>query len=146
MVDDNSGDEGKVDFFNPEEEVSVGSEAKAVLPDKEVKSGEENDELIFKIRAKLYRWRDPEWKERGIGDCKLLRNKETNKIRLILRQDKTLKPAANFLLEEDPLCLLKEHLGSEKMFVFAAYDFSDGEAVLEKFAIRLGNAESKIAF
>ncbi|MFM7855324.1 MAG: hypothetical protein ACKO96_26210, partial [Flammeovirgaceae bacterium] len=60
------------------------------------------------MRARLYRWRSEEWKERGTGELKLLRHKSTKKIRCILRQDKTLKPACNFLIVEDPLCLLKE--------------------------------------
>ena len=49
------------------------------------------------MRAKLFRFKANEWKERGVGELKLLRHKETFKIRLLLRQDKTLKPVANFL-------------------------------------------------
>jgi Ran-binding protein 1 len=36
-----------------------------------------------------------EWKERGTGDVRLLENKETKKVRLLMRRDKTLKPCAN---------------------------------------------------
>jgi Ran-binding protein 1 len=60
-------------------------------------TGEENEECIFKMRCKLFRMRDQQWKERGIGNCKLMRDKETKKIRFIMRQEKTLKPVANFL-------------------------------------------------
>ena len=49
------------------------------------------------MRCKLYRIRDEQWKERGIGNCKLMRHKETKKIRFIMRQEKTFKPVANFL-------------------------------------------------
>ena len=59
-------------------------------------SGEENLECIMKIRAKLFRWRDEQWKERGIGNCKLMRDREQKRIRMIMRQEKTLKPVANF--------------------------------------------------
>ncbi len=62
----------------------------------EVKTGEEEEEVIFKIRAKLFRFRSNEWKERGVGELKLSRNKTKFKVRLILRQDTTLKPVANF--------------------------------------------------
>jgi len=77
----------------------------------DTKNGEEGLECIMKIRCKLYRNREgmdgkPEWKERGIGHLKLQRDRATKKIRFLLRQEKTLKPMANFLLSEDPLCVL----------------------------------------
>lgn len=65
-------------------------------------TGEEEEEILWKQRAKLYRWSasktegEPgEWKERGIGDAKLLKHKESGKIRFLLRQEKTLKIVAN---------------------------------------------------
>ena len=36
-----------------------------------------------------------EWKEKGIGDIKLLRHKETGKVRVLMRRDKIYKLAAN---------------------------------------------------
>ena len=63
----------------------------------ETKTGEEKEETIFKMRCKLFRFRDNQWKERGIGNCKLLRNKAEKKIRFVMRQEKTLKPVGNFL-------------------------------------------------
>lgn len=95
------------------------------------------------MRAKLFRWRSSEWKERGVGVFKLLRHKQTRKIRALLRQDKTLKPVANFMIAEDPLCSIKEHQGSDKMFYFTAYDCSDETPQIEKFVLKFGNAESK---
>jgi hypothetical protein len=59
---------------NPEEEVK-GDWAPAVdLPLVDVVTGEENTDLKFKGRARLYRWREDQWKERGTGDAKLLLN------------------------------------------------------------------------
>ena len=52
---------------------------------------------MMKIRAKLFRWRDEQWKERGIGNAKLMRDRAEKKIRFIMRQEKTLKPVANFI-------------------------------------------------
>jgi Ran-binding protein 1 len=48
-------------------------------------------------RAKLFRFDNGlnEWKERGTGDVKLLQHKETKKVRLVMRRDKTLKVCAN---------------------------------------------------
>lgn len=52
------------------------------LPEKvEVKTGEEEEELLYSHRAKLFRFTDKEWKERGLGDLKILRHKETGKLR-----------------------------------------------------------------
>jgi len=50
-------------------------------------------------RAKLYRFDADSklWKERGTGDVKLLAHKETKKVRLILRQEKTLKICMNHI-------------------------------------------------
>jgi Ran-binding protein 1 len=71
-----------------------------------------------------------------------LRHKENKKIRCVLRQDKTLKAVANFIIDEDPLCLFKEHSGSDKQFFFTAYDCSEESPVIEKFVLKFGNAES----
>ena len=60
-------------------------------------SGEENLECLMKIRTKLFRWRDEQWKERGIGNAKLMRDREQKQVRFIMRQEKTLKPVANFI-------------------------------------------------
>ena len=137
------GDNGE--YFNPEEEVKIAPSTACTLPKAEIKTGEEDEDMIFKGRGKLYRFREGEWKERGTGDMKLLRHKTDKKIRFILRQDKTLKIVANFIISEKPLCELKPHQGSEKMFMFMAYDCSE-EPVMEKFVIKLGNAEKAKVF
>ncbi|KAJ3121912.1 hypothetical protein HK100_012185 [Physocladia obscura] len=63
----------------------------------EVKTFEEDEDILFKIRAKLFRFDKPnnEWKERRTGDVKLLQHKETKKIRVLMRWDKTHKICAN---------------------------------------------------
>ena len=52
-------------------------------------------------RAKLFRFdsSSSEWKERGTGDVRLLQHKETKKVRLVMRRDKTLKVCANHMSE-----------------------------------------------
>lgn len=55
----------------------------------------------------------------------MIRNRETGKIRLLMRQEKTMKVIANFLV--DPRLRLTPHAGSNKSWVFACYDFSDAE-------------------
>ena len=48
-------------------------------------------------RAKLFRFdsKNQEWKERGTGDVRFLKHKESRRIRIIMRRDKTLKVCAN---------------------------------------------------
>lgn len=59
----------------------------------------------MKLRCKIYRMNDNQWKERGTGNCKLMRDRAEKKIRFVMRQEKTLKPCAN-------------HLGKSKIFHF----------------------------
>ena len=50
-------------------------------------------------KSKLFRFdtENNEWKERGVGMVKLLQHKENKKVRLLMRQDKTLKIRANHI-------------------------------------------------
>ena len=50
-----------------------------------VLSGTEGEVCIYKQRVKLFRLRDEQWKERGIGNAKLLRNGEGKKVRFVMR-------------------------------------------------------------
>ena len=63
----------------------------------EVKQSEDEEEQLFKMRAKLFKFdrATREWKERGTGDVRLLKHKENSKTRLVMRRDKTLKVCAN---------------------------------------------------
>ena len=63
----------------------------------ETATNEEKEEQTFKMRAKLFRFdrESKEWKERGTGDVRLLKHKENEKTRLVMRRDKTLKVCAN---------------------------------------------------
>jgi Ran-binding protein 1 len=63
----------------------------------ETKTNEEQEEQMFKMRAKLFRFDrgSREWKERGTGDVRLLKHRENHKTRLVMRRDKTFKVCAN---------------------------------------------------
>jgi Ran-binding protein 1 len=81
--------------YDPEKEVD-GSWKVVDLPEIPVITGEEEDAQVHSVRTKLYRFVDKQWKERGIGEFKLLKSKANGKIRAILRQEKTHKIFANF--------------------------------------------------
>jgi Ran-binding protein 1 len=93
-------------------------------------------------KAKLYRFdkEGNQWKERGTGTVKLLKHKENGKVRLVMRQAKTLKICANHLVASTTK--MQEHAGSDKSCVWHAADFADGELKEEMFAIRFGSVEN----
>ncbi|XP_064392136.1 ran-specific GTPase-activating protein-like [Halichondria panicea] len=113
----------------------------------EIKTLEENEDEVFKIRAKLFRFDaaadPPEWKERGTGDVKFLRKRSTTKhsVRLLMRRDKTHKICANHYLTPD--MKLMPSAGSDRAFVWNVQaDFADEEPKPEQLAIRFKNAEN----
>ncbi|KAJ8461057.1 hypothetical protein OPV22_033983 [Ensete ventricosum] len=107
-----------------------------------VTTGEEEEDVLLDLKAKLYRFdkEGNQWKERGTGSVKLLKHRETGKVRLVMRQVKTLKICANhFVL---PSIKIQEHAGNDKSCVWHALDFADGELKEEMFCIRFGSVES----
>lgn len=109
----------------------------------DIKTFEEDEETMFKIRAKMFRFDKStnEWKERGTGDVKFLKHKISTKVRLLMRRDKTHKICANHYITSD--MTLSMNVGSDRSWVYSALaDFSEGEARPELLAIRFANTES----
>ncbi|CAO3687187.1 unnamed protein product [Umbelopsis vinacea] len=117
------------------------------LEEVEVKTMEENEDALFKMRAKLFRYDKglKEWKERGVGDVKFLQHKETKKVRLLMRRDKTHKVCANHAITSE--MSLAPNVGSDRSWVWnVAADVSEGEARQETLAIRFANPENANLF
>lgn len=113
----------------------------------EVKTNEESEEQLFKMRAKLFKFvkESSEWKERGTGDIRLLKHKENGKTRLVMRRDKTLKVCANHYIV--PEMKLSPNVGSDRSWVWnAAADVSEGEPEAVTLAIRFGNSDNANQF
>ncbi|XP_046582992.1 ran-specific GTPase-activating protein-like [Haliotis rubra] len=115
----------------------------------EIKTLEEEEEEILKLRAKLFRFDNTsepaEWKERGTGEVKILKHKATHLIRVLMRRDKTLKICANHYIS--PLMELKPNCGSDRAWVWSTpADFADEESKPELLAIRFANAENAQKF
>ncbi|KAI0248682.1 RanBP1 domain-containing protein [Lactifluus subvellereus] len=108
----------------------------------ETKTNEEDETVIFKLRSKLFRFDigANEWKERGTGEARLLQHKETHKIRLVMRREKTLKVCANHLISAD--MRLQPNIGSDRSWVWkVAADYSEEPPTAETLAIRFANAD-----
>lgn len=95
-----------------------------VLLQVEVKSGEEDEEIVFKERAKLYRWdRDAsQWKERGVGDIKILWHRMKNYYRILMRRDQVFKVCANHVITKT--MELKPLNVSNNALVWTASDYA----------------------
>uniref|UniRef100_A0A7N8Y208 RAN binding protein 2 n=1 Tax=Mastacembelus armatus TaxID=205130 RepID=A0A7N8Y208_9TELE len=132
------GTDDEQDVTQDEERDGQYFEPVVPLPDLvEISTGEENEQVVFSHRAKLYRY-DKElgqWKERGIGDLKILQNYETKRVRLIMRRDQVLKICANHWI--NAAMKLEPMKGAEKAWVWSAMDFAEaGEGNIEQLAVR----------
>jgi len=113
----------------------------------ETKTLEENEDVLFKMRAKLFRFdtNSSEWKERGTGDVRLLKHKETKKVRLVMRRDKTHKVCANHLVAAE--MRLQPNIGSDRSWVWkVAADYSESPPTAETLAIRFANSDNAAQF
>ncbi|XP_040518436.1 E3 SUMO-protein ligase RanBP2 isoform X3 [Gallus gallus] len=106
------------------------------LPEVEVKSGEEDEEILFKERAKLYRWdRDAtQWKERGVGELKILFHTQKKYYRILMRRDQVLKVCANHVITKEMNLVPSDT--SNNVLIWTATDYADGEVKVEQFAVR----------
>ncbi len=117
------------------------------LPDLvDVSTGEENEQVLFSHRAKLYRYDKDlsQWKERGIGDLKILQHYETKHVRLVMRRDKVLKLCANHWIASN--MKLEPMKGSDKAWIWSAFDFAEGQGKMEQLAVRFKLQETANAF
>lgn len=133
------------DDFDPEIEVEIKGKALLNLPDVKIVTGEENEQVLFKMKVTLLRFRNDEWKERGYGLMKFLQHNTTKKVRCIMRQDKTLRGIANFYVQEKTLCNIEWFEDSDKELTFSAFDVIDGPKV-EKFIVKFEETEEANTF
>jgi len=113
----------------------------------ETKTHEEDEDVLFKMRAKLFRFDSvsTEWKERGTGDVRLLSHKETKKVRLVMRRDKTLKVCANHFITAD--MRLQANIGSDRSWVWKTLaDSAEQPPTSETLAIRFANSDNAASF
>ena len=135
--DDDGEGGGDDDSYEP----NVSFKPIVTLSAVEVKTGEEDENVLFCERAKLYRF-DAEanqMKERGVGEMKILQHKTTNVCRILMRREQVLKLCANHQITSQ--VELKPHQGSENAFVWSAMDYAEGEAKHETLCVRFKTSE-----
>ena len=105
-------------------------------------------DVLVNLRSKLFIFGETlldkgtgtkSWRERGIGQAKILRHKEHGRIRLLMRQEKTMKVIANHAI--DHRIKLETNAGSDRSWVWSAFDFADGELVETVFALRFADSD-----
>ncbi|GKY94227.1 hypothetical protein MPSEU_000388500 [Mayamaea pseudoterrestris] len=142
------------DDHHPEEENTTAHfEPVVQLEEVEVTSGEEEENVCYSQRAKLFVFKETmldkgtgnkQWVERGVGLLKILQHKEHGKIRVLMRQEKTMKIIVNHLLI--PGLKLVSHENNDRAVVWRANDFAEGEVLETDFCIRFGNSDIANAF
>lgn len=110
-------------------------------------------ETLYSQRSKLYIFAETmldagtgkkTWKERGIGEIRIMRHKEHQKCRMLMRQEKTMKILMNHLLV--PGLVLVPHQTSDQCLVWRANDFAEGELKETDFCIKFKNSDIADAF
>lgn len=114
----------------------------------EIKTGEEDEEVLFCERAKLYRFdsdsETKQWKERGIGQLKILRHRETQVCRVLMRRDQVLKLCANHRIVSE--MKLTRLTSSDRTWSWFANDYSEGKQSQEGLAVRFKTQEQAALF
>ncbi|KAL9712520.1 Ran GTPase binding protein Sbp1 [Leucoagaricus gongylophorus] len=136
------------DALAPREPSDTHASTIGILEKVEVRTYEEDEDVRFKKRAKLFRFdnKSTEWKERGTGDVKILQNRETGRCRVLMRREQTLKVATNFSISPD--MKLQPNIGSDRSWVCKVHaDYADESAPVSiTLAIRFANANDADQF
>lgn len=124
-----------------EEEPTITFERIVELAPVDVKTGEEDEEILFCQRAKLYRYdfSTRQYKERGTGPMKILQHRFTGFCRVLMRREQIWKICANHQINDDTT--LNRHQEKDSAFIWSAVDFADGVAKDELLCIRFKTAE-----
>ncbi|XP_065594359.1 ranBP2-like and GRIP domain-containing protein 3 [Cyrtonyx montezumae] len=143
-----SNDLGKKDddVSKAEDSNDIHLEPIVQVPEKvEPSTGEEAEKVLHSQRVKLFRF-DPnrsQWKQRGVGSLKILKNGVNVKV-VLMQREQVLKVCANHW--RTATVNLKELSGSGKAWMWMACDFSDGNAKLGQLAAKFRTAEQAEEF
>lgn len=141
-----ANEDGEDEEAAPEEECAAEFKPIVQLEEVEVSTGEEDEVSLFNAKCKLYRFDNDsgEWKERGVGQAKLLQHKGNERIRFLMREEKTLKIRSNHIVM--PGTKIQEHTGSDKSMVWTCVDYADEVQKTELFCARFASTERAVEF
>jgi hypothetical protein len=137
----NADDEGEGGDEDDTYEPDTSFKPIVTLKPVEVKSGEEDENVLFCERGKLYRFDSAtnQMKERGTGEMKILQHKTKNVCRILMRREQVLKLCANHQITSQ--MELKPHQGTANAYLWSAMDFADGEPKHETLCIKFKTDE-----
>ena len=133
------------------DEESVGSLFKPLveLERQTPVTGEENEDVMFACRVKLFEFGDVykrEWQEKGISELKIMKDRTNKRNRILIRHEKSLQTLSNFLVSHD-IPDLKAHSGSDKAWVMATpNDFTVPGRPIERVSYFLARAHTLSSF
>ena len=107
----------------------------------------EEEDVTFSERAKIFRWDDGAWRERGIGNAQLRKGKVKGFVRMLLHDAATHTTCANFIVA--PSLELKPNpavTDNERTWIWVCLDYSEEKEVLSVFALRFKNAKIALQF
>jgi Ran-binding protein 1 len=136
---------GEGDSKHLEEENQTEYEPVLHLKPVAVDSGESEENVIYKQRCALYRHvaatdKDPaQWKERGKGDIRFLQHKANKMVRIVLREEKTLKLRCNHVIH--PQIAIKPNAGSDRFWAWRTEDYAEEPPITETFGIKFKTPE-----
>merc|ERR1712048_44837 len=135
MFQSSPGDKSSTTGVDGEDGDDIYVEPIAKVTAVSTSSGEENEYCVFESRAKVYRYDDKKWKERGIGELKLLQHKQSLTSRIVMRREQIHKVCVNHTIALGTQ-LKKFPSNEQTMFWQALSDISDGEPKDCLFAAR----------
>ena len=130
------------DQEHPEKEIDIHFKPVVTLPETvNIKSWDDDADTLFCRRCKLYRFTDErQWKDRGVGELKIMKHRVTGKVKLIMRRDQIFKLCCNHSLTSDMKLTVMAH--SEKACSwFTSADLSEEEARPEKLSAKFKSAK-----
>ncbi|CAJ0568462.1 unnamed protein product, partial [Mesorhabditis spiculigera] len=146
-AEENKENEEESDADEEEEESPCTVQPVCPLPELiKVVTGEEDEEVLFQERCKLYRFdrESREVQERGLGEMKVLKNPKSGRMRCVMRREQILNLCANFPIVAQ--MEIKAKAGTDETALFFCQDFSecdDGEGQTFYTRFRTGSTRER---